>query len=392
MKKLHAERSSEALAEEWNAIFAELEKPEFQEAARTLPYLGAEGAAPLSVPPRGEEWEGEAEARKFFLSSKGVREQLRTLASKSRAVYFPMEMVGEKFFDNQFHLPIRTAIKLLVLDGHMALRYNAMPVVIDDIRALFGMATLLQGEPNLMALLIDKSAESAAIELIQQGVARRAFDAVQLKELLSMLQSLKVPLDHYRLAIEGERVSLVDSLEELGKRQGFLRHLLGSPQGRTIALDILDTLQAVKFEDLDKSLAEIDSSDNEAMRYQSGIMMVTSADHIAPFKVIGVKAAAASLVEQQMQIRLAQVAVAAQIYLTQEKRLPASLSDLASVGIEPDKLMPLGGKPFGYRLSEDKATAELWGFDILNRAKQTPDEPPVIEEPGSPSQRWLWKL
>ncbi len=62
------------------------------------------------------------------------------------------------------------------------------------------------------------------------------------------------------------------------------------------------------------------------------------------------------------------------------------------MGVDLQRLMPMGGKPFGYRLSEDKSTAELWGFHILLRNLSTPDEPLPIEGQDSNNSRWLWKL
>ncbi len=78
--RLHRERSSGELADPWQTLFAEFGKSEFKEAASTLPYLGERGIADLEVPPRGQAWDGEAEARKFLLDWMQLRDQLRKLA------------------------------------------------------------------------------------------------------------------------------------------------------------------------------------------------------------------------------------------------------------------------------------------------------------------------
>lgn len=89
--RLHKEKSSSEFTDQWRAIFEELAKPEFQEASASLPYLGRNGAELVTVPPRGVEWEGETEARKFMVDWMQLRDRVRKLAIKSRAVYFPLE-------------------------------------------------------------------------------------------------------------------------------------------------------------------------------------------------------------------------------------------------------------------------------------------------------------
>ncbi len=66
IERLHKERASGELAEEWNALFEELSKPEFIEASQTLPYLGSEGLAAAQVPIRGQAWKRKRRLASFL--------------------------------------------------------------------------------------------------------------------------------------------------------------------------------------------------------------------------------------------------------------------------------------------------------------------------------------
>ncbi len=114
-----------------------------------------------------------------------------------------------------------------------------------------------------MGLLIDNGTERAALELVQSAVEQRALSESQLKELIVTLQSVKIPQEHLWLAAEGERGSLIATLDDMGKRLGIGRYMLGSPRGRLAALDLIDRMQAVKFDSLDEAMRAIDIVEND---------------------------------------------------------------------------------------------------------------------------------
>ncbi len=236
------------------------------------------------------------------------------------------------------------AKKLLLLDGMMALRFNAVAVALEDIRALHGMSQLLEGEPSAMAFLLDGDARSAALYLIKSAVRHHAFSEAQLQELLPILNDMKTPQEHLWLTIEGERGQLLTVLDEFSKKQGAARYLLGSPRARIVALDMLDHLQAITYEDLGASTKAIDSVSNESQRYLSSVRMPTSADHTAPLKLSSTLALAHSIVRRQLQIRLTRLAIGIELYRLRHKRWPEQLTDVTEFGIDPQQNMPLGGK------------------------------------------------
>lgn len=392
VNRLHSERSSPEFADQWRAIFADFAKPEFQEASAQLPYLGNEGFADTGVPPRGEPWEAEADARKFLVDYMQLRDRVRKLAVKSQAVYFPLVRESDGGSINEAHLSIRTATKLLVLDCFMALRANAHAVAYEDLRALVGLSHFLQGEPNSIAFLIDQAAMGAALNVIQTGIEQHSFNESLLKQVLALLESNKIPSDHFWLAVEGQRGIAQTVLSELAQKQGAVRLLLGSPQARINALDMYQGLQQLTFDDLDKCIADMDQIENISNRYLSSVRFPTSADHYAPLEVSSTLAVAKAVVRQQSHLRLAKLAIAIELYRLKTNRLPESLNDVAEIGVDLEQNKPVGGKPFGYRLSDDKTSAEIWGFDLLSRNKQTPDTPPEVDEMLDPEPWWLWKI
>lgn len=392
VNRLHAERSSPDLADQWRAIFDEFTKPEFIEASANLPYLGSGGAEKAPVPPRGEEWDVEKEARQFMVDYMQLRERVRKLAIKSKAVYFPLTRGKDDFGSNEAHLPIRTAQKLLVLDCVMALRYKADAIAIEDLRALVGLADFFQGEPTTMSFLINRGALGAALDIIQVGIEQHAFSEPLLKQVLSLLDSIKAPSEHFWLAVEGERAMTQTTLNEFAKKEGALRWLLGSPQARLVALDMYDRVQAISFDDLDKAIEGTDAVEDMGHRYSASVRYPTSADHYAPMGISGTLATAFSVIRQQSQVRISKLAIAIELYRIKNKKLPESLSDVAEFGVVAEQNMPVGGKPFGYRVSEDKTSAELWGFDLLSRNKVTPDEPPEVNPVLDDHPWWRWHL
>ncbi len=392
MQKLHAEKASPEMAAEWDEIFEELTSLEFIEESMSFPYLGPTEFVETHVPHRGEEWEAEADAKQFLTNRKALRDKLRKLAAQGKSVYFAVEATGQSPPECTAHKPIQRAIQLLAFDGVMTLRFNAAPVALEDVRALMGMRNLLRGEPSIMAFFISDSAEEGLIEIAKAGVEQHLFNEKQLRELLAILSSIDVPREHFVNAIEGERGELLASLEWFAKQQGFLRPLLGSPAARTTALDLFEKFQALKFDDLNATLTDLDAVDADLSQFMASVRMPTSADHMAPLRAPVLNAMARTVVNRQMQLRLARLAIGVELYRLKHQRLPESTAEVVDVGVDPVQLVPAGKKPFGFRLSEDKTHADLWGFALPQRFVETPPEPPENILNGSEEHRCYWKL
>ena len=184
---------------------------------------------------------------------------------------------------------------------------------------------------------------------------------------------------------------LISTLDSFAAQQGFLQYLFGSPKQRLLALDSLDRLEAAPSDDGDAFLSATEAIRNRPENDVAPNSMGNSADYMAPSALIPLYAAGAVAVRQQMHRRLAMVGVGLQLYKFKNGRFPVELSTVADVGLNAEKLMPVGGKPFGYRPSEDGDSAILWGF-VVPFKNQTPEEPDDVNDPLMNNKPWVWNL
>lgn len=105
--------------------------------------------------------------------------------------------------------------------------------------------------------------------------------------------------------------------------------------------------------------------------------------------------AAVAVVEKEMRCRMAELAIGIRLYKIKHGTFPTDLDALTNIGLNPSKLAPIGGKPFGYRVEDGRAI--LWGFSH-RLAAETPDQPPEIPadtyNPDNAVLRneWKWEL
>ncbi len=390
VKRLHDERTSDELTAEWQALFGELGDPELQRTLEGILKTDVSGGEAVPVPPRGEQWENDAAARKFLSDTKAVRDRLRKLTLKSRAVHFPMQYEGEGHGSSEAHGTIAFATKVLYFEGLAALRYGAIPAAIEDVRCLFAIVRVLEGEPSIMSMAVCGPAELGAIKIVKAAVEQRSLNAKQLAQLLEVLKAYKPSSERFQLAVQGERGMLQSTLGSFAEKQGLLYSILGAPGFRTATLELLDRLEVAPVDDID-GLVKVGSEVLGDIQ-KLGFGNQSSADSLAPTALIPLTARLSTIASREMERRLAILAVAIQMHRAEFGRFPDEISEVTKLGIDPATLLPVGGKPFGYQVSNDRQTATLWGFSLLSNAKQTPDEPPNTDDPMGLNKSWVWRL
>ena len=386
VRMLHERRASKALTEEWLAIFDELTSLEFIESAESMPYLDHADVTNNRVPGPGQPWEIEDKARKLLTDTKAVRDSLRKLANKSHAVYFAMEYEGSDAGNTSIQLGYNQALNLIRFEAHMALRYNAAAAVLEDIRCFKGMSGLLDGDPSTMSLLLISSAQRLAMEIVQEAVEINTFNETQLRELLEVLGSFSASTARFRLALQGERGLHMSALAPKVSF-GFLS---GPFRGRLRMLELYERLGSINVEDGNAAMKVIDETQAEIEQY--GFVDQSSIDGLALNSMIPLTASGTVEVRNRMKQRLASLAVAIQLYRMKFGKLPSTTAAVAEIGVDPTTLVPIGGKPFGYRFSEQGDSARLWGFYIPSRRAYTPDVPPDITDPLSQEHGWVWNI
>lgn len=384
VKKLHESSTNRELTDEWNSLFDELTTIEFLEATESFPYLGNSQEKEVRVPPRGQPWEAEAEAIKFLTDTKSLRDRLRKLAIKSRAVYLPMNYDGEIHGDSSSYSSFKQALNLLKFESDVAMRFDNSAAVIEDIRCFTGLSNLLDGAPSINSFLLASVASQNLFGVVQEAVESSIFNEQQLQQLLEHFSVPSSPR-HLQLAIKGERGMLLSALDSLASKQGFT--LLGGPaKSRIRMLKLLDRLASATFEDGDAFMRLIEEGLDEIEQFG---FAERSVDVMALSGATPLIAAGTVYVRNEMKRKLALIAIGVQLYRHKHGNLPSNLEELSKVNLDPAALMPIGGKPFGYRLNEQLDTATVWGFYIPSSIKQTPPEPP--ERTGNNGD-WVWKV
>lgn len=382
----------------WLRIFEQLESQRFREASLNMPYVG-DGQS-RGVPLPSEPWAEQAEVEAFLESQKSLLDELHQAAGEPEPVWFPIEF-------NSFRtlLPhpqtARTAARLLHLEHDVAVHAGDGARAARSIRSLLGLTESLRGEPFIVSQLVRVWIHGIAINALQRSVEQNSLDEEDLTDLLERLSAFDDFRTPYRVAITGERAAALPVFENPAIAGAEVPStVVGSrPRDALAALRLYERMEQVaEQEDLDAFVqassrlsAQIDAE------FDAASMLEKYETQLTRLLLPASESFARAFARQAMQNRLAQLATAVRLYRHRFGEWPEQLDEVRAVGIDPAVLVPLGGKPFGYRV--DAGAAILWGFNpTVPSADGTvlsavPDGPPPLDDPNQlANDSWVWRL
>ncbi len=375
----------------WLAVLAELTSDPFSQSAAGVPIF--DGEVEAGVPGPGESWAEEQTTRDFLNRWQSLHARTMRLATDAGPVRFPID------FDSvNTLLPnaqnVRQAARLLSLRGQVAIYDRDSRMVRRSVESLLGCSNVCSGEPFLVSQLITFAIDGMALEVLQQAIRHDVLDDDDLKALLPKLLASTNIGNQWKHAMIGERAMMLPVFDDpsLAGDHG-VSTLPGRSRDALVYLNYMSRVSAIPTEDIDEFRSEIAEQESELSNLLQGGMLQRYDTILTGLLTPSLAAAGDVFAKQATLHRLAALAIAVRLYEHEHGGWPQSLEDLAEYPlINLERLVPPGGKPFGYRVDDSGAT--IWGFN-LREETSTPAEPPPtgVDVPSSDTnQPWVWEL
>lgn len=389
----YAERTSAEHTERWLALLDQFDTAEFKR-SQTGVYNFDPALDEVPFEASGD-WSCEAATRDFIESHEATLQELRELCRNREPVYFPYVFRSvETLLPYTQHA--RTAGRLLLTDGQLAIRDRDASRLCADIEALFDSALVCSEEPFVVSQLVCIALESMTLDLLKAALEHDCLTLDELNRLLPTLVERSELKDQWQKMMRGERSMALPCFIDL--------HQAGINSDKPLPargwdcimyLDWIDKALAIDDSSLDSLLADGERLRAEFQKSSEEANWLQKADGILTgLMAPAFGAEAQAIVRNLTEKRLAAHAVATAIFRKSQGRWPKDLSELNSeLDLDPATLAPPGGKPFGYRIDPD-ARACLWGFNLTD-AHSTPPEPEsldVAEGPVEQRRHNIWHI
>ena len=377
-------KTSSTNSQRWITLLDTLEGPEFNRQATGV-YFFDPALDDVTVDAEGD-WPYDPAARAFVAAHRSEIDEIIELSRFREPVTFPIQFESWNTL-LPYTQRMRTASRLMWLDGLMAIRDRDSKRIERAIEAILGNAEVCSEEPFFISRLVCVAQTLMAVSLAKLAIENQRLELDELNALLPQLLEASKVDNAWQSTIRGERAISITSFK-------FPAEAMQSKSTTTIParghdciayLDLMAKAEQIETTDIDSlrnAGKQMEEELNALMRNGSWL---TKADTImTSILAPAFEANADALVRKLMYCRLAAIATRIEIFRRTEGRLP---TDLKELGLPLDELMPPGGRPFGYRIGPE-ANAALWGFSLITGPNVTPltctpADPPSTE--GAPN-------
>ena len=393
--------TSQADTKAWLAVLRELTSDEFTKSTQGIPNFDATDEPVVPAPEHV--WAEEQVTRKFLaqwseLSNKVSRLSMQQLELGAKPVRFLTEFDSLNTLLPQTQ-NMRSAARLLMLRGQVAIYDRNSTKTKLSIEALLGCARTLAGEPILISQLVNIAIDSMGMDVLRSALHH---DVLSEKDLLALRLRISDRIKispQWKIAIQGERGLKLPVFQhpELATDNKIIRWLPGRSADTHHYLDFIEQVLAVPDDDFDQFRVGLNKVEQDLKNSLNGNVLQKFDSVVTAMLAPAVAGAGNAFIRDAVQRRMAVLCIGMRLYEKRNGKMPSSLDDLTSLELgelklDANALLPPGDKPFGYRLEDDQAV--LWGFEP-NQASSTPPAPPTTAE-GEPSaelnKRWIWTL
>lgn len=374
----------------WLQLITDLQSDEFKLATKDFYPWKAESSAPNP----DEVWPEHLEVMKFLDEQNKLLRTAQNLARADVKRRMPVTMDGINT-DLKWANSVRQVARLFQLQSAEAIYRKDSAETCDAILDLLGCARSVEGQPMIVSQLIAIAIESIAIEELQRAIELNILNAEDAQRLLARLQARTPWHTLWRVGINSERGALLPAFEHprayLGNERNPFINMPWRARDQLEFLTITETMLSLPINNLDDFRNECRKQNSEIENKLRHPSLTASFDNaITGYLLPAYGAYGEAIVQREMRFRLAELAIGVRLYQHKTGKLPVALDDLKEVGVDPTKLKPPGGKPFGFRKLE--ASVALWGFQSRN-TESTPDDPPSLSEGNHQWDRmWSWQL
>ncbi len=396
----HKSLTSADHTQAWLDVLEELTGESFNASYEGVPLFDAK-IEQTSWPIPGTPWAEESAVRRFLEQWEPLHQQIADLSRQQlRAGVSPVRFPVQFDFVNTL-LPntqySRSAARLLMLRGQLAVYDGDSGATRESIEALLGNSQVLAGEPIVISQLVSLAIDGMALELLKAALEHDTLTEPDLQDLLARVRKQTEIGPGWRYALQGERAMMLSVFLDPSLAAGSLPvNQAFMPPGRSHdALHFLDHMEGVldlPTRDLDNFMAGLEYEEAELQRIASGGVLARLDSLLTSRLTPATAAVGKAFVRQATMHRLAALAIGVRLFERVHGRPPNTLVELQEFGLDPIQLSPPGKKPFGY--VTDSQTSTIWGFDSALQ-KSTPDRLPKIDPSEANADRkkmWIWTL
>ncbi|MFO0939701.1 MAG: hypothetical protein U0930_02925 [Pirellulales bacterium] len=401
MAEYHASLTSNENATELASLLDFISSPSFRADCAGLPIVSDNGP---SIPPMSEAWLEQSAVEQFLIKHDKSISRLIEITQEIGPIRYPI-----KFNSAVTQLTCtqntRAAIRVLLLEAHIAARNGDADREYRAINAMLGCSIALQGEPFIVSQIMSVSMSHIARIRLKYAVQGNRLRSEHYAKLADRLNKLADIDSIYRIALNGElgfeTVAMLDPnkpKEEIGPLSGLA---VQSGFGERAALrhaEFVEQFLEANTQDLRafrehiQKLSPNISSSFSKFSFDQGINA-----EISPV----VQAFSDALVKHKMANDLAILALVTRQYENKHGRLPQSLNELTEFGIDLERFKAVDDSKPLYRLTSPeqqqkyKVRAVIWSFDS-RKASQISDNMPdlwdmdQLEDDGT--YWWHWDL
>ena len=384
---------------EWIAVLGELTSEEFTKSVTGVQHFDPAATEEMDVPGPGKAWANEKVTRDFLDKWSDLRSRISRLSQKQLEPGAKPVRFITAFDSMNTLLPhtqsMRSAARMLMLNGQVAVFDRNSARTRMSIEALFGCSRTVAGEPILVSQLVRVAIEGMGVGLLRSALEH---DVLSEKDLIALLPRILEGTNispQWKIAMQGERGLMLPLFENPEMIDDMFRWLPGRSTDTLCFLDLMEQVLSVPDGDFDQFRGGLEKIEQEFRLKNDGPLLQKFDSAITSMTTPAVAAAGSAYIREATQRRMAAISIGIRLYEKRNGKMPVSLDDLKSLELgelqlDPAALLPPGGKPFGYRVEENQVL--LWGFDF-NQGSSTPAEPPSIAD-GAPNaamnKLWIW--
>ncbi|MCG8652766.1 MAG: hypothetical protein MI861_23200 [Pirellulales bacterium] len=400
LEAFHRSLTSDENSRHWRETTEKLLSEQFINDSAQVPQL--DQALPVPLP--GSPWEEEEAALALLERWESLRQSIHQLAAMERDDDRPpvrrpivFEGIGTLLTDTQ---ELRTMARLIELEYGIALRRGNADQSLACIQAIGGLQRSLSGEPILISQLVGASLQRTANRMLQQALQLDLLSEPQLVEVRDTIPSFQHIHSLHQLAIDGDVAMILPAFTNPKKTEELLVlegeqsladviHKLRSRDG-LFYLDEIEKIKAFPNENVRSFYLAADQWKQELETRLADASTAEKAELKLSFMLLPTYAAASeAMAGCAEQNNLARLAISVRLFKYRLNRWPQSQRELNEIGVDPESLLTIDDKPFGYRIEPEGVV--VWG--VNRRTENTiPDQPPEISDAEDPDAAWVWRL
>ncbi len=393
----YKQRTSDEFSAEWLKILDYLRSDEFKTATKGIQILQSNESDSSFV-----DWPDQV-IREFLRESHGLRERIRGLSQKKQRVRFPIrfESFGTQI-PNTYK--VQDSSRIFGVEFAVAFHDKNSLAMRKAITTRIELSEVCRGEPIMISNLLCAEMRAAAIRDLGLAIKANRLASDDLRSILALLQNLDPMIDDWPDLMASERANAIQLSKNPDVISGFTEskklsiRWLGPGTSSTDIENYLDSVwqyENIDTSSLDLFLSQANQIDASIQQEFSNPNTFAGRHWLFTSATLHDKSQLAlELVTVKMIEQIAILGIGIRLYQSEYGMLPDQLSDLGKVGINFRELMPLGGKPYGYRRQGNEA--ELWGTNP-KRGKVTSDNPLRMDATNTPLKRYdtldfYWEL